>query len=391
MTKMDDRDIAVNNPLTITLIQTDSAFNALKGAWDNLIATSNSSNVCQQFDWCSLWWETYRSTSNKLYILTIYAKEKLVGIVPFFISNDECVFSLVNSTLRLLGQDASTRKAAYAEGQDILAAKGYEQLLINKVSQFLAKKNQHWHRYLFRGLSKDSLLTQVSQQLSSKLLVSKVEKGAQLVVTIPNNSYDNFVSRQTREWRSLFRGYLRLLETTGDYTLQCADTVERIMPALHSMAQIHCSQQRKIESGKCHFDSALYMKFYEQVCDTFSRRKEVVIMSLLLETRLLASCCLFEKNNTLYCHQLSSVRGEGVRFSPQLILMMWAIRSAAAKGLSNVVFQSEIRLSETLQNITDAEYKKTYAIEAFASKRKALMVAASRKFTQLLKAVNIHP
>lgn len=384
MTRMNDKDIAINNPLSLALIQSESAFKALKDDWEELVLSTKSRNICQQFDWCALWWDTYKSPSKRLYVLTIYAKDKLVGIVPFFISSDKRVLTLANSTLRLIGQDSSTNRAAYVEGTDILVAKGYEQLLISKVTDFLQQKDFHWNRFIFRGLSDTSLLTKVTQGLKSTMQQSTLPKGEQLLVSIPNGSYDDFLAEQSQDWRSTFRGYLRLLKSSGEYDIQCADTNEKLMPALHSMVQIHCSQQRKQDSGNCHFDSALYMQFYEKMCEAFSSKKQVVIMSLLLEGRLLASSCLFVADDVLYCNQLSSVRGEGIRFSPQLILMMWAIRSAAEKGLSKVVFQSDINLSKTLKNISNAEYKKTYVIEGYTTKRKAFFVAAARKFTRML-------
>lgn len=381
---MNDRDISINNPLTIRLIETELALKKCQQAWDELIIATKSTNVYQQFEWCSLWWDTYENNKKRLYVLAIYAQKKLVGIAPFFISDDKSTLTFGNSTLRLLGQDSSSNRSAYAEGQDILAMEGYERLLVNKVTSFLQQKGAQWNRFIFRGLFEDSLLTQVSDQLSTPMQLSKHAKDEQLIVRIPNDSYDEFLKHQTREWRSTFRGYLRLLKTTGEYDIQCADTTEEIMPALHSMVQVHCSQQRKLQAGNCHFDSALYMQFYEKMCEAFSKRNQMVIMSLLLERRLLASACLYVSDDVLYCNLLSSVRGEGIRFSPQLMLMMWAIRSAPENGLSKVVFQSDIPLSDALKKISNAEYKKAYVIEGYTSKHKAFFVSAARKLIKML-------
>jgi hypothetical protein len=150
---------------TIDVIQDERAFAMLNDEW-NAAVRSSSATIFQTFDWQFLWWKHYGAAPyRRLYILIIRAAKEIVGISPFFITENYFFGKKIHSKLQLLGCGVSENAADRVMSQygpsdylDIIAVRGCESEVSRLTLEFLVKHKSSFDEIDLSNVPEESVL-----------------------------------------------------------------------------------------------------------------------------------------------------------------------------------------------------------------------------------------
>jgi len=84
--------------LNFTLYSDEIGFAALRGEWNDLLRRSRFDTIFLTWEWQTTWWRTLGVTRGPLYLLAAHDEQRLVGILPLYLTSDDA-----GRTLRVVG------------------------------------------------------------------------------------------------------------------------------------------------------------------------------------------------------------------------------------------------------------------------------------------------
>ncbi len=392
--------------LGVEIITSRRAFVRIARQWNELLKRSGNKNLYLSHDWLYSWWLCFgEKTASKLAIVCIYrdefglsiassANDSLIAIGPFYIEKKrEQGFSNPMSrvsnkgTLRLLGQADMDINVPECEQLDIISeGNPQDRPLILGILMKQLRKLGRYSNMILQGVTKNSMLYQLISQFPQTHVSGLNATKHTLSLSLPA-SIDDFISKQSVGWRINYKADRKKAEVLGAVDIRVYSEPHEIHSGLQSLTQLLCSQQRKASAGKCSFDAEHYMKFHEDVCHIFSLDRKVEIVSLVMSGRLLASVCYYKtEDNTIQVYQMASVKGDGIRFSPMMILMMHVIKHLIEQKCSQIDFLSSCYCNDLGTNPIAGNVIELYTLEWYKNMGRAYFYKSARK---LYKALHV--
>ncbi len=374
--------------VSVEVVTDRHMFAKLAKPWAMLLKHSGNANLYLSHDWLYTWWLWFGEQSpSRLSIVCIYKNASLIAIAPFYIERKN-PYPL--KTLRLLGQAELKSKgegsAPECEQLDIITNgdKNYHSLVVDTLASHLRKLGRY-SSLTFHSVTECSLLYKLINHLP-KHQTSGLSTQKQVPFLAMPSSFDMFVLSQSKDWRINYRGNKKKMDVTGKAEIRTYSQPHEIHAGLQSLAQILCTQQRKSSGGKCSFDTEKYMKFHEDICHLLSIKDRVEIVSLMMGGRLLASICYYRVNDdAIQVYQMASVRGDGIHFSPMLLLMMHVIEQQIELGCLRIDFLSSCLCDETEKSCSRENNTKLHMLEWYKNRGGAYFVKSSRKLYKALR------
>jgi CelD/BcsL family acetyltransferase involved in cellulose biosynthesis len=84
--------------LNFTLYSDEIGLAALRGEWNDLLRRSGFDTIFLTWEWQTTWWRTLGAIRGPLYLLAVHDDERLVGILPLYLTSDDSI-----RTLRVVG------------------------------------------------------------------------------------------------------------------------------------------------------------------------------------------------------------------------------------------------------------------------------------------------
>lgn len=369
----------------IKLIDTRRQFSNMANSWGHLYSRSGLSNMYLTYDWLYTWWLRFgEGYSNQLSIICVFDHKILIAIAPFYIEIKNTYGLSSKKKLRILGQNDIPSDS---EKLDVIVDKKYgdQEAVINVLANYLEEAKQ-FSSCVVQGVQQESCLYQLVKHLQQGDSYVPAEEKTTFSLELPFLSFEEFIAQQSLSWKCSYRGHKKIMAMTGKTEVRIANKPNNIHAGLQSLTQIVCAYQRKLENGKCSFDIDGYMHFHEDICERFSVNDSVEIVSLIMDGRLLASACYYRSNNVLQVHQMASIKGEGIHFSPMLLLVAEIIKQGIKQQISRIDFHSNYSHSEPKRTSTGGNVITLYNLEWQKNRSKAYFIMSARKLYNTLKA-----
>ena len=368
----------------IKLIDTKQQFSNMANSWSKLYRRSGLSNMYLTYDWLYTWWLRFgEERSHRLSIICVFDHKALIAIAPFYIEIKNTYGLGGKKKLRILGQNDTLSDS---EKLDIIVDKkyGHQNAVINVLANYL-KEAKHFSSCVVQGVELESSLYKLVKRLQQRDRYVLEEEKAAFSLELPFLSFEEFIAHQSLSWKSSYRGHKKIMAMTGKIEVRITNKPDNIHAGLQSLTQIVCAYQRKLEKGKCTFDRDGYMHFHEDICERFSVNDSVEIMSLIMDGRLLASACYYRSNDVLQVHQMASIKGEGIHFSPMLLLVAEIIKQGIKQQISRIDFHSNYSHFEPKRASTGGHIITLYNLEWQKSRSKAYFIMSARKLYNALR------
>lgn len=281
---------------SINLLTDSAAFQKMRGEWNALLKESESDNVFLTWEWLYTWWDIYGKTSELNIIVVRGPSGELVGIAPLKISMRK---SLGIGRARVLefigwGGDVTT------EYLDIIAKKGWESIVYNKVAESIFQ-NRSWEKVDLRHFSSTSfILPAIIGFLEQRGTTYRIKRSSICPVVTLTKSWEDFLSGKSFNFRKKTKEYLRRSRRDLNTHLMLCDSSETLQSSMNELIALHMKRWGRKSQA---FKTNQYLSFHRKVSGLFMENGWLRLFFLIQGEKPLAGIYCFFYNNKYYYYQ----------------------------------------------------------------------------------------
>lgn len=266
-------------------------------------------NTFGSFNWITHWSNTFKLPAGNLELYTIYSKNKLVAIAPFYIHQSENLFQL--KTLYPLGQGEDEKSEVASEYNDIYILEGYEESVIKLLANKLKELNIDQIKW--RATLKSS---HINRLLKVAFDYQAPVTHARYLIETPTWSLNN-LSKNTRSRYKRSINQFKNLEASFKWVEQ--DEYEHFSQIL---AQFH--QSRWSSKGKKGaFSEHDFIEFHKNY--RCANPSNIRISAIMVNEEPIAINYYLADKSTLYFYQCGWDETNYANLSPGFALHIWSI------------------------------------------------------------------
>jgi len=339
----------MNDPITVTRLDSTGSFDALSAGWDALLTSSSTASVFSTYGWLRTWWRHF-GDGNQLYLLLCHKGEELVAAAPFMQLGPP---GRVRRSIEFLG----TPSADYA---DIIGAVTPE--ILEAIFGYLRSHGAHWDRVVLTQLPQDSdtvrLAPDVLRACRSPYRLRPIERASRLVFQGSDEERTVFSIRRNRTMRKK----LHFLERLGKVNYRRLTTADEISPHLAALFHCHISRWRDTAWPSKFLDSR-HRLFYEDLVNALAPHGEVFLSALTLDQLPLAYLFGYRCGTAAYLYTIAS-SSYYARKSSGITAYLYTTEDLIRDGCRSVDFgRGEHEHKELFVNETATNYE----LEIFGS------------------------
>ncbi len=349
-------------PITVELITTESAFDALEVAWKKLTGPDSRYGIFNSWACNRTWWR-HHSHLGKLAIYVAKERDSIVGIAPLYQRTTQRLGFIKLETLQFIGRGASTTPddldfliASDHPGQDNIGPDNgvSDQVVSDRalhicqhlLQSILAKTNLQ--RLYLQDLPTDSVTLQCL--LKTKHPYSHTTTIASRRVARLADNWPSFLSQKSRNFRKQVKRRNNRLARIGTFTYRRCLTEPDIEEAFAALKQLH--QQRWLTKQGVQsesFSETAYLNFHRELMTRLAADKQLWLLTLNLDDTIIGVEYGFSYNGRLSLFQTGFSPAHS-QLAPGHLMMTQLIRLAIDDGITEV---------DLLKG--DYEYKESYA------------------------------
>lgn len=234
--------------LNIQIIDDLAAVVSISEEWDELVLDS-AGTIFQTYDWQYLWWKHFAaSAACRPLVVLFIANNQLIGLAPFFVQTYSMTGINTFKQLKLIGSGLQTRKTKVLslerEGPgdylDIIARRGYEEIVGKSVAHFLKTRQSHWDEADFQNLPEDGILMRhVMAHLEAPGLDVVVEPSDVCPKIDLPKKLDDYLSRVDQRTRRSLRRSQRTYLESDEFRLEDYDSDKNIRSSMRELISLH--------------------------------------------------------------------------------------------------------------------------------------------------------
>jgi hypothetical protein len=195
----------------IVVVDNQEEWTKLGPFWNDVLLRSRSYCVFLTYEWLSSWMECYLNEPRRLFVLVLYADDKIVGMAPWY-RGIRRIFGLEQSCIEFLGTPE-----AGADYLDVISLVGYESRVADAIFEYLMEGAKlPWSILCLNDVRAESFFfLEFMRRIAETGKFCDVSRGSVCpTLSIPPNTKDCF-SLLSAHRRGHVRRYLKLLEQSG--------------------------------------------------------------------------------------------------------------------------------------------------------------------------------
>jgi len=209
---------------------------ALRAAWNRLLAASASDSIFLSPDWSVSWWEAYGEKKD-LEVLLFYREQLLVGIAPLYRTRSLGLFPL--RSLHLVGDGSGD-----SDYLDLIAARGEEEPVACSLLGYLKTNGGPWHVLALNEVPSGSpILAAVKADADRRGLLIVEHRVPCTYVELPT-SWDAYLADLKPRMRTKVRSLLKKLASDSRLSFRVLDDVALIDEWLEDLYRFHEARWR---------------------------------------------------------------------------------------------------------------------------------------------------
>jgi CelD/BcsL family acetyltransferase involved in cellulose biosynthesis len=221
--------LTTEGAVSLEILHDVASFARLRGEWNQLVASSRSSNVFLTWEWLHTWW-THLHGDRRLAILVVRRGTDLVGIAP-----------LASTRTGLLGAPKLEFLGTGRVGSDyldVIVRQGFEDEVIPSLGLALVRK----------GLALDMKQVRITKSAASQLARELRRSGCSVwltrthlcrVIDLRGRSFETYLGSLGSEHRYNFHRRLRQAEAQHSLRFECVSSEERRRVLLPVLFELH--------------------------------------------------------------------------------------------------------------------------------------------------------
>ena len=272
-----------------------------KNQWNTLFFESKCSSFFQSYDWLSIWLKHFSVFLDEVIILGVYSEDTLIGIGPF---------AKYNNTINYLGTSFILNRFSLTDYGDIIAKRGSEKLVWQKLLETLDKFCRSTELLFIRdgSISCDILKEQFNMNLTP------IEVAP--LISLPD-TWEAYLAILSSHDRHELKRKIRKAEAQG---FQLIDVSDNSVNEFMNLARL-------AKAEKAFFYSSIAGEFFKEMLHTLSDDKTMHTYLLTDGEICIASTVIIHTKNTEMAYN-SVFNPNYLSLSPGIVLFGLIIKKA---------------------------------------------------------------
>jgi len=296
-------------------VQSPDRLEGLAAEWDTLVKAMARPSPFLLHGWLAEWWRHYGGSGERLAVVSVRRRGRLVGAAPLFIRREHGV-----RTMHFLG----AHESALA---DLLIANDEPASTAQLLREGI--RSQAFDYADLFGLPRASLLA----QFDGLRLVERVEAP---VLLMPNGWEDAYRAKTGSKKRNLHRRRLRQLGELGTVEFSVGRTRDELEPMLEEAFRLHNLRWQGRPDGST-FGTEAGRQFHRAALRRLADEGVLRIVLMHVGGRPAAFHYFFALEGTMVVHRLAFDPALA-RYSPGLVSTLETLRIASEDGMTRVEF-----------------------------------------------------
>ena len=305
--------------MTITVVDTTAAFDALQPEWNELLAASSAESPFLTWEWLHAWW-THLAGSRQLAIVTVREDDQLIAIAPFCKSRGRFPF--------LWRYELMGTGFAGSDYLDAFMRRGHELRALQALSDYVRENEIALH--LVR-LPQNSWLSRLASPLTESGWTARMAAdGFCPFIRLVGHSWDSFLATIGPAPRATTRRRLRGLEKNFAMRFDVISDDDARRLALAKLFEFH---QVRFGSRGTAFHTADLRAFHLDATNRLQQSGILRLMALYLNDELAGVMYGMSFRNRFYFYQ----HGYDTKFQSHGVgraVLDLSIREAINQGLA---------------------------------------------------------
>lgn len=306
------------------IIDSFESWERIGGAWNDLLKASRSNSVFLTWEWLFSWAECFVRGNRRLFIITLYSGNELVGIAPWYLNPLSRKFGGVVQ-LEFLGSPE-----AGSDYLDVIIKAGREQEVTEALYAFLFDHDRSaWDTLLLRDLPSDSLfLLYFQDKLERDGKYAELCKGSYCpLVTFPKTT--GWVPGVSAKRKARFKQDLGRLKKSGEMKHRVVRG-EAVPDGVDEFFRLY-NQKTGHEGDHLH-------RFLKKFAIRSAGRELVQIDFLTLENKPVAGLLHLVYRNELMLFTMAVDKGFNPKISLGNVLVGLCLEQASVEGRARYDF-----------------------------------------------------
>jgi len=249
------------------VILQDNLENITEADWDALLLQSSSNTIFQTYGWHKAWLEAFKGQIETVYIISVFADDRLKGIAPLMI-----VRKRGRIVLKFMGADRS-------DYLDFIYPKE-EEAVLSVIIDFLATNQDQWDEVVLENIPDYSLTHQYLEKFCQLRKLRCLNFSCIPCPTLLLH-HDQEELKKILNKKSLIRHQKYFLKKEG-YKVLHLDDQEEILQFLDQFFQQHIERRAVTEISSLFLDDKNRV-FYKKLVQYLSAKKQGVLTVVISE------------------------------------------------------------------------------------------------------------
>jgi CelD/BcsL family acetyltransferase involved in cellulose biosynthesis len=312
---------------SVRIVTTLAEFEALAQPWNALLEQARSDNIFLTWEWLYTWTKHYLGERSLRIILVYDARDRLVGIAPFYIRQTSSYGLLRLREMRFLGAEGVA--SLYL---DVIVSKARKRPVLEHIYNHLhGDLNGSWDILTLSEIPAESPTIDFWASLNgdSGKVAEIVDTTASPLITLSN--LDDFLQSLSRNGRYNVRRKRRRLERFGQIAYERASSTEDIVKALESFIELHRMRwAQRAPVGT--FGSQRFLSFHRDIVSVLGDKDRVRFDFLRLNGEAIAGIYGYSYNGRYFFYLPGFNPTVCPQASPGILLLVHCIEQAIAEG-----------------------------------------------------------
>ncbi|MCH8494538.1 MAG: GNAT family N-acetyltransferase [Balneolales bacterium] len=324
--------------LSLEIHTDERVFSKLSSDWATLVRTSNQL-VCMTPEWAYQWWKHLgRNKNRSLFIVTVYDRQNLVAIFPFYKGITQVGGIILQKRLQLIGSGGNPSETfgfsddyGISDFLDIIVHPDYSKRIAEIFVNFLQSPELSDFQITFHQARDDSYIMQkIHPVLNStpRKVTTQLSDECYYVDLDEHQHFEGFVQSAKANARRRFRQSLRACEPGNEYIIEeptGPDDVERM---INKLIQLH--QHRWNKRGyPGAFQDERFVSFFKEICFSAYRNDRLWIKQAVDKDGVCAVRMALQFNGRFYDYMSGyDEDSPSVKFRPGIGLLLDLIKDA---------------------------------------------------------------
>lgn len=310
----------------VTIQQADSVgdvFAAIRSEWKTLFSEVGGSPFVS-WEWMSVWFENFGEKKSP-YILKAFVDDKLVGILPMFVSNGK-IFGMTYNKLSMMGSGIGG-----ADHLDVIAGPAEKPVIARSIIEFLQNAGNR-HQLSLENIPADSETLQILRAHNREKNTSFPRLTETTVANCPQiglaDGWEAVLDRSRR--KSNFKRKLKQLEKVPGFEYRTISTPSETDSAFERFLALHDKRWEKAGGSELSGHPRL-ADFQRRVVNELSLAGLIRFDELWAEGNCLASIYGLDDGRAFYYYN-SGYDLDRSNLSAGLVLIGLSIKNAIERG-----------------------------------------------------------